>query len=345
MAPIAGFTRFRKWNFGKQSVFGTSVAASRRLSFRGPLEYNPNWTDQEDVDVGSIDQALPPYRVGADITAALTGPLDYNMIPLLMAAGVRGGVSGSALGGGGYTWTHTGLSTTPTTLDYFTGEWADDVDDDGWKARDGVIESLEMSFDDTLGPWQVAAGWRFGYADHGVTPTAGLQISSNLPLVFGADTQLYINDSSGTIGNTQISDSLHAASITIENTIDLKRFANGSNSRFAIAGYGLSARAIRFSFTFAKASAITGAIGSEVAKWLTADPTNRYLKVLAQSTQNAETGVPYSWDLRLSGTWRTRGDGERGGNSSVTLEGMGRYDLGLGYPIRSLATNTLAALP
>lgn len=343
--PIQGFTRFRKWQFGKQSAFGTAVAASRRVSFRGPLVVEPNWTDQDDVDVGSIDIALDPYRVGEDITATTTAPLDYNLIPLLFAAGVRGGVAGSAGGGGSYSWTHTGLSTTATTLDYFTGEWSDDVSNDGMKARDGVLERLELSFDESLGPWQVSAGWRFGYVDAHVTPTASLNISSNLPLVFGADTALYIDSTAGGIGGTQISDSLHAATITIENTIDLKRFANGSNSRFAIAGYGLSARAIRASFTFAKSDAITGALTSETAKWLSADPVNRYLKVLAQSTQAAETGVPYSWQLLLSGTWRTRSDGERGGNSAVTLELMGRYDLTLGYPIRSVAVNTLASLP
>jgi hypothetical protein len=256
---IIGFTRFRKWQFGKQSAFGTAVAASRRLPFRGTLEINPNWTDQEDVDVGSIDPVLPAYRVGADITAAVTAPLDYNTIPLLMAAGVRGGVSGVA-GSGSYAWTHSALSLTPTTLDYFTTEWGDDVDDDTFKARDGVLESIEFTLPEDLGPWQVSANWRFGYADHGVTPTAGL----------GA---------------------------------------------------------------------------SEVAKWLSADPTNRFVKMLAQSTQEAESGIKYSWDLRLSGTWRTRSDGERGGNSAVTLEMVGRYDGTLTYALRSAVVNTLATLP
>jgi hypothetical protein len=334
----------RKWQFGKQVAFGTAATATRRVPFRGTLDYNPNWTEQDEVDVGSIDPVLPPYRVGADITATLTAPLSYQDIPLLMSAGLRGGVSGVA-DGTAYTWTHTGLSTTATTLDYFTAEWCDDVTTDGFKAKDGIVETLEFSFDDTLGPWRVSSSWRFGSADHGVTPTTALNVSSNLPLVFGADTALYIDDTSGGIGGTIISDALHAATITIENTIDLKRFANGSNTRFAITGYGIAGRMVRASFTFAKTDAIVAALNSEVHDWLSANPVNRYLKLLAQSTQLAKVAVPYSWDLRLAGTWRSRSDGERGGNSSVTLELVGMYASDLGYPVQSIAVNTLAALP
>jgi len=343
--PIQGMTRFRKWQFGKQSSLGTGVAATRRIPFRGTLDVNPNWTDQDEVDVGSIDPVLPAYRTQTDVTASLTATLDFHHIPMLLSAGLIGDVSGSAVGGGAYTWTHTGVSLTATELEYFTTEWADDVDADGYDAIDGIVESLEFSFDDDLGPWNVSADWRFGSVDHGVTPTAALNVASNLPLLFGADTELYIDDTSGAIGSTKITDALHSATIRIDNEIDVKRFANGSNSRFQVDGYGLSGREIMASFTFAKTDAIIGALDSEVTDWLNADPVNRYVKVLVQSTQEAETGTPYSWDLRLSGTWRTRDDGELGGNSTVTLEMKGRYDAALTYPIRSVVTNTLAALP
>lgn len=345
MSPIQGFTRMRKWQFGKQNALGTGVAATRRIAFGGTLSVEPNWADQDGVDVGSIDPVLPPYRTQTDITASLSASLNFDHIPMLMAAGLRGGVSAVAGGGGSYTWTHTGLSLTATTLDYFTGEWADDVSADGYDAIDGVVESLEFSFGDDLGPWQVSADWRFGSVDHGVTPTAALNVASNLPLCFGADTKLFIDDASGDIGSAQISDAFHAASIRIENEIDVKRFANGSNSRFGVAGYGLAGRGITASFTFAKHADITGALDSEVTDWLNADPVNRFVKVTVESTQEAESGVPYQWDLYLSGTWRTRSDGERGGNSAVTLEMTGRYDSALGYPIRSVVVGTRATLP
>ena len=345
MSPIQGFTRQRKWQFGKQSVFGTAVVASRRLAWRGTLDIEPNWTDQEDVDVGSIDPLLPPFRTQLDVAASgLGGPLTYQDIPLIMASGVRGGVSPTG-SGTAKTWAHESLSLTATELDYHSAEWSDDVTADGFRARDGVEESIEFSFEEGLGPWMVSADWRFGAVAPHVTPTAGLAVGSNLPLVFGADTSLWIDDTSGGIASTQISDALHSASVRIENTIDQKRFANGSNSRFAIVGYGLSARKITASFVFAKTDAIVAALNSETVDWLNADPVNRYVRLLSQSQTAASDGVPYSWDQRFSGTWRTRSDGDLGGNSTVTLELTGRYDAGLGHAYRSVVVNTLAALP
>lgn len=341
--PIQGFTRFRAWQFGKQSAHGTAVSATRRVAWGGRLEIEPNWTDQEDVDVGSVDEVLPAYRVGSDITASLSGALTYRDIPLIMAAGVRGGQS-PVLSSSTYQWTHQALSLSATTLDEFTTEWADDVSGDGFKARDGILESIELGFDESLGPWQFTGGWRWGYVDGGVTPTSGLQVGSNLPLVFGADTALYVDSASGSIGSTLIADALHRASLTVNNTIDLKRFAQGSNSRFAISGYGLSARESRVSFTFAKTSQTVG-IAGEAAKWLSADPTNRYIKLLTTSPNLISGSIPYSWDVRMSGTWRMRTDEEIGGNSVVVLEGKVRYDAGLGYALRSYCVNDLSALP
>ncbi len=349
---IQGFTRNRYHQFGKQSALNTPVAATRRLAFRGTPLVDPNWTDQEEVDTGSIDPILPPYRVGSDITESLTGTLDFHHLPILMSAGLVGGVSAVALGGGGYTWTHTAVSSSATTLDNFTDEFADDVTnldsgppEDGMQLYGGIVERLEFSFDEEQGPWSVSADWRFSGVNAHVTPTSGLSISSNLPLVFGADTALYIDDTSGGIGGTLIADSLHSATISIENTIDIKRFAQGSNTRFQIDGYGLSARVITATFRFAKTSQIVAALDSETVDWLSDTAVNRYVRLLTQSTVEAESGTPYSWQQDFSGTWRTRTDAEFGGNSVVELALTGRQDAGLGYPYRSTVTNTLATLP
>jgi hypothetical protein len=340
--PIQGFSRYRLWQFGKQTVHGTAVATTRRYAARGVPTVEPNWTAQDNVDVGSIDPVLPDYRTATDITASLTGNLTYDDIPWLMSAAVRGGQS-AVTSSSTYQWTHQALSLTATTLDEWTAEFADDVSSDGWKFKDGLVESLELSFDESLGPWQFTSGWRWGSADYGVTPTANLAVGSNLPLVFGADTKLFIDSTSGGIGGTQISDALHRATITITNTIDIKRYANGSNSRFAVGGYGVAGREITASFTFAKQSNTVG-IAGEAAKWLTADPTNRFLKLNATSPSIISGAIPYSWDLFLAGAWTARTDEEIGGNTVVTLECRGRYDAGLGYILKSYAVNNRSTL-
>lgn len=340
--PIQGFTRNRVWQFGKQSALGTAVAATRRWGARGVPTIEPNWTAQDGVDVGSVDPVLPDYRVQTDYTATLTGNLTYDDIPTIMNAGLRGGVT-PVTASSTYQWTHTGLSTSATTFDYFTADFADDVSGDAWEFRDGIVENFELSFDESLGPWQYSTGWRWGYGGYGTAITAGLAVGSNLPLVFGADTKLYIDSTSGGIGTTQITDALHRATITVTNSIDVKRFANGTSSRFAVAGYGLTSREITASFTFAKTSATVGTT-AEAGKWLSDDPTNRYIKLNTVSSSIISGAIPYSWDLFLSGNWTTRTDEEVGGNSVVTLTCRGRYDAGLGYPLKSYVVNNRSAL-
>ncbi len=342
--PIQGFTRNRSWAFGKQTVHGTAVNPSRAVPVGGILDVNPNWTTPEGVDMGAIDPVLTPYRTALDVTTALSGPASHRDVALIFSAGVRGGTSPTG-GGAAKTWTIAGLSTTATTLDEFTAQWGDDVTSDGFRAWDGIVESFEYSFDDTLGPWQLSANWRFGSVNPRVVPVANLLLGSNQPWMFGADTKLYIDSTAGGIGSTQLSDVLRAATISVTNTIDVKRYANGSNTRFAVGGYGLAGREIRASFTFDKQSAITGSTG-EAAKWLTSDPVTRYLSVVVESPfLIPTTATPFTTTFNLAGEWFTRTDGEVGGNSTIVLELVGRYDSGLGYPIRAVTVNDLATLP
>ena len=51
---------------------------------------------------------------------------------------------------------------------------------------------LVMAQEMLLGPWTVSADWRFSGVNAHKTPTSGLQVGSNLPLVFGADTAIYL---------------------------------------------------------------------------------------------------------------------------------------------------------
>ena len=83
--PVQGFTSLRSWALGKQSTHGTAVAPSLAVPWGGTLEIDPQWADPEGVDVGSIDPVLAPYRGALDITAPLSGPLDYNRLPLIAA--------------------------------------------------------------------------------------------------------------------------------------------------------------------------------------------------------------------------------------------------------------------
>lgn len=344
--PIAGIKKLRENAFSAaQSALGTAATPSGRVPWSGVPDIDPHWSDIEDADVGSIDPVLDPYRIHQDITVPLEGVLDYDRWQLLASAGIRGGVSPSS-SGTTRTWTHQGLSTSATTPDFFSAQFGDDFGQDDIKVWDGFVEEIELTIPDDLGPWRVSSQWYFGSGSPWVTKATTTQLPSNLPLVFGADTQLFIDSLPGSIGSTQISDALHGGRITIRNTWDKKRFANGSNSRFALAGVALAMREVEAEFTFAKTTAISGFSSSELRNVLNADPVTRYLKVLATAAKNIPgSSTPYSLDIRLPLTWRKPNQAEHENNTAWTLSGKSKSDGSLGYAIRTSVVNGHTALP
>lgn len=341
--PIAGFTRFRAHQLGKETVFGTAVTATRRMPYRGSPAINPNWT-QPDVDTGTLDPVLKPFRTQIDITSPMAGPLAFNDAPYLWSAALLGGVTPTG-GGAAKTWDFTAASETADPFEYFTDEWGDDFNaSDGFQMVDGVIETLHLSMPEDLGPWQVDATWRFAKLGTFPTARAALSVDASPTWVYGADTSVYLNSTSGTIGTTKLTDTVHAAEVTINNNLDLKSFANGSNSRFQLAGYGrggATGREIIARVTFAK----TATEAAEIANLLAADAVDRFIEINTTAAVFAQAGIPYAHRMRFPARWFTMDQGEIGGNTTVILEGHGFYDAsGLTYPFNANVVTTLTAL-
>ena len=346
---VPGVIRFRKWQVGSQTVFGTPVAATRVLPYRGVMVANPNWTD-DDTDVGSIDEIIAPYRVGIDATATLAGRTNYNDLPYTWNALLKGGVTPT--GATAKVWTYQAASLTQDAWGYTTGQFGDDVDDtaatnDWVQGLDGVIEQVTFTGPDNQGPLEISENWRFsdvnGWGNHalsGTVPTHSLTVDANPERVMLADTELYINSTAATIGNTKITDALHALTLTITQAVDLKRFANGSNTRFAIRDYSRSTRTIELRLRFAKKDVAV----IEAQNVFAATAVNRYIELKTTSPTIITAGIPYSNSIRLPLRYRTREDTDLNGNSVIDLIGRAFYDSTLTYTIKAVTTNTLTAL-
>src|SRR4029077_2807639 len=108
---LGGFTRYRKHQFGRETTFGTKVAAKRAYPFSGVPAPNPNWTDIP-ADFGSLDPIAAPYLGTPDLPASLTAPmLAYDDLPLMMC-GVFGGAATAVGATTSKTWAHTPASLT-----------------------------------------------------------------------------------------------------------------------------------------------------------------------------------------------------------------------------------------
>lgn len=339
--PIQGFKNYLNHQLGKQALIATPVAATRRWPFRGPIVVNPNWEDA-DVDSGTLDPLLAPYLTGTDVTCSQSGPLAYNDAHVVMAASLMGGVSSTG-SGPAKTWVFATSSTAVDAFEYYTDEWGDDVTADYVQAYGGIVEEVTFTYPDNVGPVTVDMNWRYAGANTGTigsVPTAGLSVGSNPAWVYGADTEFYIDSTAGNIGNTKLTDTFHGGNIHITTGIDLKRYANGSNSRFAIQGYGRADRTITAEFRFAKQTASI----AEVANLLNATAVTRFVELKTTSPEIITGTTPYSLSLRLAGQWRARTDDQIGGNDIIVLSMTARYNTTLAYPFRAKVINASASL-
>ena len=352
MPILGGFTRFREHQWGYQgsnsSLIFTPVAAVRSMPLTGTPDVNRNATFS-DADQGSVDPIAAPYYGALDITESLTGVLDYDSLPWYVSAGIKAGTTPSG-GGSAKTWTQQATSLTRPIAGYLTEEFGDDVTTDWYQFFGGVAESLEIAGEgnDAL---TVDLGMRFAgfkstgstsYPVSGTVPTAGLTVEADPPRVFLADGELFINDTAAAIGTTKISDALTAFTLSVNNTIDQKFAANGSNTRFQPFDLPISSREITLALTFHKTAQTVGT-GSESDDWMASTPTKRFVELRFTRPAPFITGsTPFSWSVKVPLYYTTREEADDAGNTQIVLTGTVVYDADLTYAISSVTVNNLA---
>jgi len=340
--PIAGFIRFRKHQVGvSQSSISSNVAATRILPYRGPIDVNPNRT-QPDVDTGSLDPILLPFMGQTDVSCTWTGKQAFNDLPYIYSLGVKGGVTptGSATG---RVWTYQAASLTPDPFDYVTDQWGDDVTADVITGGGGEINDFVLSFGPDLSAFDITANLVYARGATGSNAgfTGGLTIDASPSWVYGAHTVIYMDTVAGAIGTTPILSAVHAASFSVNNNLDQKRFANGSNSQWDLQGYGRGPREIEFKVTLAK----TVQTISEAQTLDDLPVPIRYFDIKTTSTEIIPGGTtPYSNSIRFPAYLVGRDDGENENNSTIELTYRGKYDATLAYALKCVVTNTLASL-
>jgi hypothetical protein len=347
---LQGFVKNRRHQFGRQTDFGTAVNAKRAYAFKGVPSIDPTWTDP-DVDVGSIDFVVAPHREAPSYTATLTIPqLRYNDLNLILSGFFGGAVTPS--GGPAYIWNYEPASTTVDAVDAFTYEFGDDVVTYWDQLSDGIIESFEITWPEGKGAATGSVTWRFG-AEHGsgftdfpdnpTVPTS-LAVNPNEIIVYGKDLGLYIASSSYdvTYSGALISDALHTATLRGSREIDEKRFLDGDQT-FDVDAFATAARTIELEAQWAKTPDIVGE-GSETDHWFSITAVDRYIRLFAEAVDEADTGVPYSWDTTMPMRYYTSEHTDSGGNATETLTAKAFYDPVNSVPVfSSQVVNTLAA--
>jgi hypothetical protein len=360
---IGGFSRFRKNQWGYQgsntantTTVGTAAAATRIVPWNGFPDINPNWTDPE-LDMGRLVQVSAPFGAAWDQTLPQAGPVHYDFLPYILSAVLHGGVTPTG-GGAAKTWTFQPPSDILPPLGLFTIESGNDIGDPSpetpsdWVQLVGAFaESAEFSGPDTGSVVQLNASMRAAsagldtstaYPPQNAIPTA-LTPESDVVPVFATDLELYINDTAGAIGTTKISDTLVSWTLTHTHNPDMKHFANGSNTRFETAAFGLGEFVTEFEAVMAMNSSSVGT-GSESDDWIAATPTKRFFELRITSPSIITGSTPYSWSIRFPLYYKTRTYQVAGGNEHIALRGKVVHDATLGYHIREVVVCSRTAL-
>jgi len=333
MPVFQGFVRLRKHQFGRQSIVGVKVPATRAYPFSGVPEHDLAWTDPE-VDAGSRDPVAAPTRGAAELTASLDFPtVHYNNLPIIFCAFFGGQVEPTG-GGTAQTWLWEPASETVDDLDPFTYEFGDDVLTDWFQDGDGILESFEITGPEGLGALTATTSWRFGSVSStgstdspvtGTVPTPGLAVAINDAVVYLKDASIFIASDPDDLATSQILYALHSFTLRADQEIDQKRTADGTQT-FDVTGYGPGARNIELELTFAKTADTVG-LGSESDAWMSDTAVNRYVRMRFLSTALAESPSTFhEWIFTMPMRYYTREEGDIGGNTTVILTGHAFFD-------------------
>ena len=338
LTPVVGSARLRGFQLGLETTFNTAVAATRRLPWAVVPVIDPHLTFPT-ADTGTLDQAIAPYGLAQDFTAVATGPLASNDAPTIISAGVMGGLSFTT-STTAKTLTASPASLTQDVFDTYTGQWFDDSTDQ-WQFPGGVINDFSLDYPQDLGPIALTANWRFASTStYPSVPTGALNVDAAPVYLYMADTDFYINDLAGNIEITKLANVAYGATFTVNNNLDIKRFANGSNTRFQVDNYGRGLRTVTLKLIGAKQTSWV----AEASKWIAANPTERFFGIKTNSTVNAAVATPHSLDIRMPGYWLTRGEDTISSNTAFDLVATNIYDVNLGYPFKMTSVSTRASL-
>ena len=326
--PIQGAQRYRKHQWGFQASFSSNVAASLVIPLRGAIEVNPNLEDP-DVDVGSLDPILAPFAGAMELTSSLTGKLDFDNAPAYWAGLLKGNITPTG-GGAAKTYTITAASLTADAFPMISDQWGDDVTTDWINAGSGIVDSGTFGFDEDLGAWDVDLSMLYARANFG-GPTGGLSVDEDPNWVYGADTKWYLDTAAGSIGTTAWTDAIHGIQIEVNGNNDQKRFANGSNTRFQLAGYGRGQREITITVQAAKTTETI----AERQRIDDGPPALRFAQIETISPDIITGSTPYSQRIRVPVRLVEAHDAEFGNNNTgYEFVYKGRYNSTLTYAIQ-----------
>jgi len=319
---------------GLESTRGTGVAATRKVYAQISPSYERAIREFADTSGSFAARRRLAYQ-RQRATFAVTELLTFEDWAWWLQLAVKGGVTGVADGGTppGYLYTFT-PSLATDDLKSMTLEW--NHVGNAYKSTQVMVNSWTVRIDpDNEGGWMLDADLLA--RDLATASYTGSITDRGTEVVKAPTTKLYIDDA--TIGTTQITAKLISASVTGNNNIHFKAFAE-DESAFAADKVGRGQR------TYNAQLVLEFDDDAEFAKYRAAAGTKRYVRLKSDGTQiHGSPATPKYAQIDMNGYWESISWGNREGNIIATFGLSCFYDATSGYDAKFTVLNDLATLP
>lgn len=307
---MPGLKALRRIQLGQETVAGTAVAATAIWRGIGTIDdARETVFPEEDVGfVSPVDRAYTPKLEG--LLAMDPIEATFEQLPYILTAGVKDVTTGAADGAGtDLIYAYPFSTTAKNTIQTFTLEGGDDMGAEEFNycfVPDFVLSG------ESFAAWMMSANW----IGREVTPstfTGSIALPTVEEILF-SKTKLYIDAIAGTIGTTQISDTLLSANLNV--VTGFRPVPTGDGNLF----YSLHALKQRpevlLTITFEHdANSL-----AEIVNWRAETP--QLLELICEGSAVASAGTLYTYKtliIDLTGRWESfEKIGEQDGNDVVT---------------------------
>lgn len=314
---MAGSRAFRYLQLGRETTSGTAVAATTIWRGQGALQEERNTQfPPEDVGIaGGADRSYVDF-IGATLDMDET-PLTFEQLPYILSAGVKNTTSGSADGSGsGKIYAYPLSTTSANSLTTYTIEGGDDQQEE--EMEYSFVESFNLT-GKAAEAWMMTGTWR-GRQITASTKTGSLSIPSVEEALF-QKCSLYIDNSGGTIGSTQKSNTLIAADLKVTTGYQARWTADG-NLYFSQPVLGIPEVTLDVTFLY------DGTATAEKANWRSG--TARLIRLQTIGSALTTAGTSYTNKtvrMDLAGRWVSFDKlDEDNGNDVVSGQFRARYN-------------------
>ena len=330
-----GIKSLRYIQIGKETTAGTAVAATAIWRGMGTMD------DQRtivfpDEDIGYISQTDRAYEpmIGAAISFDEV-EATFEQLPYVLNAGLKA-VTGAQDGtdGSGYAYVHTAPTTAANTLDLYTIEGGDNIQN--YEMEYAFVEKFKLS-GKAGESWKVQADW-VGRQVSKSTKTGSLTLDTVEEIPFSLTT-LSIDTVGGTIGTTAVSATLYA--VELDCTTGWHGTFTGDSKYFTLHNVDGKKLDVIVKFTYLHTTSAVAEYDAFVAQ------TPRQIRIESTGTALTTSGTFTSKTLRLDmagkyETWDKLGD--QNGDDIVVATFRARYDPTAALFFEPTVVNELTAL-